>query len=106
MKNDKLDDLEFRVFELEQQLENLTLKLSDVLDQIGFYYKVEENTIKDEQRENLLTIEETSQILDQSISTINQWVAKNKLTAIRIANKLYFNKDEVKKLFKKLMLNE
>ena len=105
MKNDKLDDLEFRVFELEQQLENLTLKLSDVLDQIGFYYKVEENTIKDEQRENLLTIEETSQILDQSISTINQWVSKNKLTAIRVANKLYFNKDEVKKLFKKLMLN-
>ena len=46
MKNDKLDDLEFRVFELEQQLENLTLKLSDVLDQIGFYYKVEETRSK------------------------------------------------------------
>ena len=67
MKNDKLDDLEFRVFELEQQLEKLTLKLSDIIDQIGFYYKVEESTIKDEQRENLLTIEETSQILEEAI---------------------------------------
>jgi len=106
MKDDKLNELEFRVFELEQQLQKLTHKLSDVIDQIGFYYKIEEKTVKNEQRENLLTLNETSQILDKSVSTINEWIAKNILTVVKIADNIYFNKDEVKKLFKKIMLDE
>ena len=49
--------------------------------------------------------QETAQILDQSVSTINEWVLQNKIKAVSIANKFYFDKDEVKKVFRQIMLD-
>lgn len=105
MRKDKLEELEFRIFELEQNVELLTKKIINLTDQIGFYYQddVEEN--QSVKREDLLTLTETAQILDQSVSTINEWVLQNKIKAVSIANKFYFDKDEVKKVFRQIMLD-
>ena len=102
-----LKDLETRVCELEQLIELMQEKFLVLHKQMkphdeGFHTPDPKTPLK---RDELLSIGEVVAILNVPSSNIKEWIKQKKLSGIRMGNTLYFKRDDIKKVFRALMMN-
>lgn len=82
------------------QIENISVEeLTDIIAEklVDKLEKRIATLISIQNDEELLTREETAQLLKTSYTTLWDWTKKGKLTAHRIGNKVYYKKGEIMK---------
>lgn len=105
---DRIDNLEFRIFELEQNIQILTRNFDKITEELNFYYnKVEDKEFsKIHNRENLLDLKQASEIFNYSVSELNDLIDKGKIETIEVSNQLYFDKIILKKSMREIILKK
>ena len=104
----RIDNLEFRIFEMEQSLQILTRNFDKITEELNFYYtKVEDKEFsKIYNRENLLDIKQASEIFNYSVSELNDLIDKGKIETIEISDQFYFDKISLKKSIREIILKK
>ena len=101
----KIKELEYRIFNLEKSLDLLSKKLSQVEETLPFYYNEsqEDQTLN---AENLLSMKDASSLLNITETKIMEWVKKDLISFERVGELTYFDKNELKILFRKMMIQD
>ena len=103
----KIKKLEFRIFDLEKNVDLLNQKVIQLTETLSFHHtepKLSKKTALD--IDNLLNIEEACDILNLSKSKLMEWVQSDLIKAELIGNIPYFNKEELKQVYRKIMISE
>lgn len=105
---DRIENLEFRIFELEQNIQILARNFDKITEELNFYYnKVEDKEFsKILNRENLLDLKQASEIFNYSVSELNDLIDKGKIETIEVSNQLYFDKIILKKSMREIILKK
>lgn len=107
-EKEKTENLEFRVFELEQNFEILNKNFDKLTEELAFYYNKSEDSQKNPilNRDQLFDIREASEIFNISISEIKNLIRKDEIKPIVIANQLYFDKLELRESIRTIILKK
>mgnify|MGYP001182480674 CR=1 FL=1 len=107
-EKEQLKELELRVFELEQTIEIFRETILTLSKEVQYYNKEYQKTeiTQTLKRESLLTIGEVADILNITESQVNDWIKEEKLFPIQIAKNVYFDRNEIKRIFREMMIND
>ena len=98
---------ESEIFDLEKNVDLLNQKVIQLTETLSFHHtepKISKKTALD--IDNLLNIEEACDILNLSKSKLMEWVQSDLIKAELIGNIPYFNKEELKQVYRKIMISE
>ena len=101
----KIKELEYRIFNLEKNLDLISKNLNRVEESLPFYFnesREKENLVVD----NLLSIKDACSLLNIKETKIMEWVKKDLITYKRVGEITYFDKIELKVLFRKMMIQD
>ena len=98
----KIKELEYRIFNLEKSLDLITKKLICLDESLPFYNESLEN--ENLNADNLLNIKDACSLLNITETKIMTWVKKDLIAFKRVGEITYFNKNELKVLFRKMMI--
>ena len=100
----KIKELEYRIFNLEKSLDLLMKKLNRVEEALPF--DTESNENENLVAENLLSIKDACILLNITETKLMGWVRKDLITFQRVGEITYFDKSELKILFRKMMVQD
>ena len=101
----KIKELEYRIFDLEKTIDLLTKKMNLFEEVLPFYLnEFLENELLN--AENLLSLKDACNILNISESKLMEWVRKDLIIYKRVGEINYFDKNELKLLFRKMMIQD
>ena len=101
----KIKELEYRIFNLEKNLDLISKTLNRVEESLPFYYNEspeKENLLAD----NLLSIKDACSLLNITETKIMEWVKMDLIAFKRVGEITYFDKIELKVLFRKMMIQD
>mgnify|MGYP001218289920 CR=1 FL=1 len=101
----KINEMELRIFNLEKNIDNMGKKISQLKDSVDFYYDGINNKEEQVDRGSLLSIKEACEILNISETKLNEWIQKKLIKEINIGNDKYFDKKELRNLFRTMKVN-
>ena len=107
-EKEQLKELESRVFELEQTVEIFRETILSLSKEIRYYnkkFKKIDNP-QTSKRESLLTTAEVAEILNIPESQVNDWIKEEKILPIQVAKNVYFDRNEIKRIFREMMIND
>lgn len=107
-EKEHIKELESRIFELEQIVETFREKITHLTQEIRIYNKnfAQKEDSQNLRRDDLLTVGEVADILSIPESLVNDWIKENKLKPITVANNFYFDRNEIKKVFREIMIDQ
>ena len=80
-------------------------KINQLKESLDFYYEENEKDQEQIDRENLLDTKEACEVLNIAEIKLNEWVRKNLVKEIIIANTKYYDKEELRTQFRKMKIN-
>ena len=101
----KIKVLEYRIFDLEKTIDLLTKKINHFEEVLPFHFN-EFSKNEPLNAENLLSLKEACTILNISESKLMEWVKKDLIIYKRLGDINYFDKNELKLLFRKMMIQD
>ena len=101
----KINELELRIFTLEKNNDLMEEKINQLKESLDFYYEENEKDQEQIDRENLLDTKEACEVLNIAEIKLNEWVRKNLVKEIIIANTKYYDKEELRTQFRKMKIN-
>jgi len=99
----KVKELEYRIFNLEKNLDLMSKKLNQIEESLPVYLNDPQKD-KSLNAENLLSIKDACGLLNISETKIMEWVNKDLIAFERVGEITYFDKNELKILFRKMMI--
>ena len=101
----KNKELEYRIFNLEKSLDIALKKLNRIEEALRFYYD-ESQENENLNSENLLSLKEACALLNTNESKLMEWVQKDIVSSKRVGEITYFDKSELKTVFRKMMIQD
>ena len=98
----KNKELEYRIFNLEKSLDIVLKKLNQIEEALPFYYD-ESQENENLNSENLLSLKNACTLLNINESKLMEWVQKDVVSSKRVGEITYFDKSELKAVFRKMM---
>lgn len=100
----KIKELEYRIFNLEKSLDLIMKKLNRVEEALPF--DNESNEDKNLIAENLLSLKDACSLLNITETKLMEWIKKDLIGFQRVGEITYFDKTELKTLFRKMMIQD
>ena len=101
----KINELELRIFNLEKNNDDMERKISQLKDSIDFYYEGINKKEVQVDRGSLLSLKEACEVLNLTETKLNVWIQKKMIKEITIGNQKYFDKKELRTLFRTMKVN-
>jgi len=102
----KINELEYRIFSLEKNMDLMNQKMIQLKDTLAFYYEEPQKKPENLNMEHLLSTKEACDILNINESKLKELIDKKIINDKRIGNMSYFDKKELKILFRKMMIQD
>ena len=100
----KIKELEYRIFNLEKSLDLIMKKLNRVEEALPF--DNESNEDKNLIAENLLSLKDACSLLNITETKLMEWIKKDLIGFQRVGEITYYDKTELKTLFRKMMIQD
>ena len=101
----KINELELRIFNLEKNNDDMQRKISQLKDSIDFYYEGINKKEVQVDRGSLLSLKEACEVLNLTETKLNEWIRKKMIKEINIGAEKYFDKNELRTLFRTMKVN-
>lgn len=101
----KNKELEYRIFNLEKILDITLKKLNRIEEALPFYNDESQENIN-LNSENLLSLKDACILLNINESKLIEWVKKDVVSSKRVGEITYFDKSELKAVFRKMMIQD
>jgi excisionase family DNA binding protein len=106
-QDEKIKELEFRIFDLEKKMDLISQKMTQITESLSFQLNESNSNEKEKLNiETLLTAKEACEVLNLTKSKLMEWVQNDLIEVKRVGNIHYFDKDELKLVFRKMMLKK
>ena len=101
----KINELELRIFNLEKNNDDMERKISQLKDSIDFYYEGINKKELQLDRDSLLSLKEACEVLNLTETKLDEWIRKKMIKEINIGAEKYFDKNELRTLFRTMKVN-